>query len=369
MFNSACANGALKIRQNENRRGLDIFLARMTALKHSTPFTLSATITSRKANSSAMDENQYGFFILDASGMEYALRFQGQYFNMESWDDNEEGKAFERYNMSYFPFLNTNGQANLVQFSCTDEICDLYLNHEFSARFPLDLRGGISGVGIFAASTWDERFGEVTIQDLTIQPSADAPLLSEPYALEDDLTADHGTFSQSGLSGAFNIFAEDGFHFSSLIPFGYYAAKTNPSLADVAVSTTVHMEIDPTGSSSRYAGLICRSSQDGMYMAVIRADGSYSIFRDTSQRPFALLAERKSDAILSGISENLLKLECIGDQVNFYINGTQVEALTDHRYGLQFGRSGLFTKTGGEPSADAIIFKDFVIEEIRDRKN
>jgi hypothetical protein len=126
------------------------------------------------------------------------------------------------------------------------------------------------------------------------------------------------------------------------------------------------MEIDPSGSSSRYAGLICRSSQDGMYMAVIRADGTYSIFRDTPQRPFALLAERKSDAILNGTTDNSLKLECIGDQINFYINGTQVESLTDMRYGLRFGRSGLFTKAGGDPLPDAIIFKDLRIEEIRE---
>jgi len=100
-------------------------------------------------------------------------------------------------------------------------------------------------------------------------------------------------------------------------------------------------------------------------MAVIRADGTYSIFRDTPQRPFALLAERKSDTILTGVTDNVLKLECIGNQINFYVNGTQVEALTDSRYGLQFGRSGLFTKAGGEPSPDAIIFKDLVIKEIR----
>ncbi len=364
-FRLECANEVLSIQQNENRRGVDLLLQRMISISYTTPFTLEIITTSTPADNSEMDENQYGLLFVDAAGIQYAVRFQGQYFNLETWSQGEEIKATKLYNMSYSPYLKTGGHSNQIQVTCTDEICDLLFNEEFSGRFLIDLSERITEIGIFTASDWNEQFGQVTFQDLIIGKTENPDSQSALFTLEDDLTGDHSTFSQSGLSGAFNTFDENGFHFSSLIPYGYYAAKANPSLADVAVSAVVRMEIDSSGSSSRYAGLICRSSQDGMVMAVIRADGTYSIFRDTPQRPFALLAERKSDTILTGVTDNVLKLECIGNQINFYVNGTQVEALTDSRYGLQFGRSGLFTKAGGEPSPDAIIFKDLVIKEIR----
>lgn len=364
-FSLGCEDGALSIQQNENRQGVDLLLQRMLPASYNTPFTLEGTITSLPAAGSEMDENQYGILLLDASGVEYAIRFQGSYFDLETWSQGQEIKRTTLYNTSYSPFFKTEGQPNQIQLTCTDEICDLFINEEFSGRFPIDLSGEIVEVGIFTASAWDEQFGQVSFQDFSIGITKNTAFQSSLFEIEDDLRTDHATFSQSGLSGAFNSFMEDGFHFSPLIPYKYYSAKANPSLADVAVSAVVHMKIDPSSSSSRYAGLVCRSSQDGMYMAVIRADGTYSIFRDTPQRPFALLAERKSDAILSGTTNNSLKLECIGNQINFYINGTQVEALTDTRYGLHFGRSGLFTKAGGEPAPDAIIFRDLVIEEIR----
>ena len=101
-------------------------------------------------------------------------------------------------------------------------------------------------------------------------------------------------------------------------------------------------------------------------MAVIRADGTYSIFRDTPQSPFALLAERSSDAIVSGDADNDLRLECVGSQINFYINDIQVESLTDTRYGIRFGRVGLFTKAGKEPALDAIVFSNLLVEEIQE---
>jgi hypothetical protein len=100
-------------------------------------------------------------------------------------------------------------------------------------------------------------------------------------------------------------------------------------------------------------------------MAVVRGDGTYTIFRDSPQRPFALLAEKASEVILPGFVENKLRLDCIGDQIDFYINNAQVESLTDTRYGLLFGRAGLITKAGGTPDADAVIFSNFSITEVR----
>ena len=367
-FSLECKDSVLTILESENRRGIDILLHRKTLVDQSLPFTINATITSISADKSQMDENQYGLLFVDVDGNEYAVRFQGQYFDLETWNwiSDTEVKATTLYNMSYSPYLKTGGETNLLQTACSDGVCDLFINGNFTGRFPISMNTALSEVGFFTASDWDEDFGQVIFEDFTVQEILDTTFHAERYTIEDALNTKSDTFSQSGLSGAFNDFLDDGFHFSPLIPYGYYAAKANPSLVDVAVSAVVHMEIDPSSSSSRYAGLVCRSSQDGMYMAVIRADGSYSIFRDTTTHPFALLAEKQSNAILSGETDNTLRLECVGNQINFYINGTQVEKLTDSRYGIKFGHSGLFTKAGGEPASDAIVFKDLMIEEIRE---
>lgn len=361
MFSITCQNGIASVSQNANRQGVDILLQRTTPVDFHGVFCLNITITSSKAKDVDTDQNQYGILLQDMDGTLYALRLHGQYYTLERWGEKNE----TLFNETYSPYLHPGEQGNQIQLSCADNSCDVYFNGQFSARYPLSLAEGLSAVGIFTTSDWNQQFGTVQFENLTIEEFIDPHQQSQSFRIKDSLTADHGTFSTTKLSGAFSDFTEDGFYFSSLIPYGYYAAKSDPALADVTVSTVVHMEIDPNSSSSRYAGLICRSSQDGMYMAVIRADGTYSIFRDTPRQPFALLAERRSDAILSGTSDNSLRLECIGDQIIFSINGTQVESLTDTRYGLHFGRAGLFTKAGGEPAPDAIIFKDLVIKEER----
>jgi hypothetical protein len=99
---------------------------------------------------------------------------------------------------------------------------------------------------------------------------------------------------------------------------------------------------------------------------VIRSDGIYFIYRDTPSRPMALLARKSSDLIhTGGLAENRLRLDCVGSQLDFYINGSLEESLDDTRMGLNFGRAGLFTKAGGNPNPDAFIFSDFSVREIR----
>lgn len=364
-FTSVCAEGALTVHQKDSRRRVDILMLREITTTHNGPFVLTADILSEPAEGVEMDQNQYGLVVVDGEGMRHALRIRGKYFDWETWSMEGEIKTSQRYNHSYSPFIHPAGQENNFRIQCTEERCDLFINQEFTARLPNEMPLGSYALGVFTASDWDEQFGQVKFMSFQAQPLPSEQTQPQPITIRDDLSSDGGTFSQMGLSGAFNSFEADGFHFSPVIPYGYYAVKANPSFADVSVSAIVHMQIDPQKSSSQYGGLICRSSQEGMYMAVIRADGTYSIFRDTPPQQFALLAERSSEYIRSGAADNELRLECIADQINFYINDHLVESLRDTRYGLQFGRVGLYTKAGGTPDQDAIVFRNFQIEEIQ----
>jgi len=257
------------------------------------------------------------------------------------------------------------GRSNNFTLTCGWESCDLFANDALIACSPFGTGEGISAIGYFTASSWDEQFGSVTLERLeVVELSGSLPELQH-FTLMDDLSSDRGTFSKMGLSGAFSEFDQDGFHFSPVIPYGYYAAKADPALADVSVSAVVNMDMVPGVKATQYAGVVCRSSFDGKYMAILRVDGTYTIYRDAVRRPFALLAKDQVLGIRTGRSDNTLRLDCVGDTISLYVNGSLVESFTDTRYGLRYGRSGLFTKAGGAAHSDAVIFSDLSIEEIR----
>lgn len=363
-FTLKCDQNTLRISQNENRRKSDIFLFRDSAVEAET-VNLEAVTTSIASVDVKSDQNVYGFYIVDSVGVFQALRIQGTYFNFESGIRNAELEIEEQTNPSFSPQIRLGGQENHWKMVCGNEICEAYANDTLIGRVPAATNGEITAAGVFTASAWDESFGEVIFSNLALYNAEELLAEAQPFILEDELKSDEGTFSQTGMSGAFSDYDADGFHFSPVIPYGYYGAKTGPALRDVEISAKVKMDIDTDRPGSQYGGLICRSSQDGMYMAVIGVDGTYTIYRDTPQSPFALLAEKRSDAILPGYTENELKLVCQGNSIEFYINGTMVESFKDQRYGLIYGRAGIYTKAGGDPQPDAIIFSDLSIRELR----
>ena len=363
-FSLSCAEDGLTVSQTESRRKTDIYLLREEPLT-SERFSLTADINSQPFDMDVLDQNQFGFYFTKPSGNSYALRVQGQYINFEEWEITDSIEVVDAYDRTYAPALYSPGRTNNYRLTCGWDFCKLFANDTLVAHSPFGTGDGISTLGFFTASAWDQQFGSITLKSLNaVELSGNLPELQHFYLL-DDLSDDHGTFSQTGLSGAFSEFEEDGFHFSPVIPYGYYAAKADPSLADVSVTVVVNMEIDPGVKATRYAGVVCRSSLEGKYIAVLRADGTYTIFRDTIKRPFALLAQDQIEGIQSGRSDNAIRLDCVGDTISLYINSTLVESFTDNRYGVRYGRTGLFTKAGGAPYSDAIVFSDFSIEEIR----
>ena len=363
-FTLACADGAAIIRESASRRKLDSWLLRALPLD-ADEIAISFSVTSQPADPSRLDENAFGICLTDPNGGVRALRIQGGYFNFESWAMGDTIRVDQRLNPSFSPAIQPANQANAFRLVCTPAHCDLYANGEFIGRDPLGMPGGIASVGFFAASAWDECFGELRLGDLRAVAPSPQESTQPPFMLDDDLKIDRGTFSRTGLSGAFNDIEADGFHFSPVVSYGYYAARGGPSLADMSVQATVRMEITPGRKATRYAGIVCRSSAEGMRMAVIRADGAYTLYRDTPQRAFAILAKGTSDAIRTGLAENTLQLDCVGDEVAFYINDTFMASFTDARYNVSFGRAGLYTKAGGEPDPDAVVFSDFSVTEIR----
>ncbi len=359
----SCENGELAIARTEDPRRMNVFLNRDVDSPADTVF-IQAEVTSIPPEGLKLDQNQYGLYIIDQDGIYRAIRISGQYFNFETWSQGEDLEIESRYNRVFSPLLKSAGQSNFLELACFERLCEVKFNGQLAGRIPAET-AEIIHVGIFAAADWDQNFGRVTFSGLDFKEIDPNYPVSQTYTLSDDLTSDHSTFSDRGLAGAFHSYKPDGFHFSPVVPFNFYSAGTGPSLADISVEVTVTMQINPGVSGSQFAGVACRTSQEGAYMAVIKVDGTYTLFRDTPQRPLAVLAHKASDVILPGREANRLRLVCRGDQIDFFINGTQVASVTDTRYNVSFGRAGLYTKAGGDPNEDAIVFTDLLISELR----
>ncbi len=363
-FLLSCADNQITIAESENRRGMDILLKREIAAA-TNGFSLEAEITSQPADPSRLDQNQAGFHFNTSNNRQFAVRLQGQYFNFEEWVVENGKEKIIALNQSYAPTMLSAGRPNNMRLVCLPDNCDLFANGTLAGRFPLSDIDGIASIGLFAASPWDERFGTVRMGNFSIEEVTASRPETQTFTLIDDLKADHGTFAQMGLSGAFSDFETDGFHFSPVIPYGYYSAKAGPALRNVSVSATVEMDFTPGVPTTQYGGGVCRASNEGMIIAVLRTNATYTIYRDSDRRKFAVLATDTVENISEGRSAHRLQLDCIDETISLFIDGNQAEFLTDTRYNIQYGRSGLFTKAGGAAYSDAIIFSDFEIMEVR----
>lgn len=365
MFFLQCQGNTLAISQNDTRRKMDIQLMRDLPVEPIGSFVVEAVVRSELPTGQILDRNQYGLVLGDTAGTQHILRLQGQEFIWETWLEQEGIRTVEAYDRLYSPTINPAGRENRLQLACAPAACDVRINNQFIARLPHPTPWELASFGLLAASDWDETFGTVTFLDLTLAPldAQDAARLADPAHVMHDLTAPFDLFSGMGLSGAFNQYDQAGYHFSPVIPYDYYAVTTTTAYVDVSVSADVTMEIDPARTGTQFGGLLCRASRAGMVMAVIRVDGTYSLYRQSQRRGTAILAEGASEAILPGRTQNRLQLDCVDDQITFFINGKQVADISDARYGLNFGGIGFYTKAGGSPSPDAIVFNNLVIIE------
>ena len=369
-MNIGCDQGTLNLFIRGGKEGRYRYLTLATPIESTQSFTINADVVSIPGESTRIDQNQYGFLLIIDPQNGYRLHMKGQYFKLDRYlitfdNQHPEGDFHikQQWNWNFSPAIKPAGETNHLQFSCTANICDFQANDVLIGRFSLDETPVISEAGLLGYIEGDKEFGVVKIDNLhMVEADIDQPI--QLFSLEDDLKSDKGTFSSSGLSGAFHSYLEDGYHFSAVVPYRHYGVRTGPALQDVVVSASVSFNRE-YATDSAFAGVVCRSNKEGMYNAAIRPNGTYVIYRDTPNTPFTLLAGGPSKSILTDGAINTLRLECVGSDFTFYINDQLVKKITDNRINLQCGRAGLYTKSGKFPHEDAITFTDFKIEEIR----
>ena len=155
-FSVNCSENVLSIEPASGRRKVDIFTSREMPIELGS-FSLEVETLSTAAEKTRSDQNAYGFYFTDESGLVHALRLTAQYFSFETWSRNGEVKVEERTNPAFSPAIRSAGQSNTLRLDCSAAGCDFFANGQLAGRSPIGISGKTKTIGVFASSNWDQR--------------------------------------------------------------------------------------------------------------------------------------------------------------------------------------------------------------------
>ena len=136
-------------------------------------------------------------------------------------------------------------------------------------------------------------------------------------------------------------------------------ANPGKSFTDVSVEVDAVMIGGPVDNDF---GLICRYQDvSNYYFGIVSSDGYYALgyVKDGTQNLFGDNLEF-SDAIKQGYENNRVRLDCVGDTLTLYANGTQLEQAVDGA--LTSGDVGLMAGTF-DTAGTQISFDNFVVTQ------
>jgi len=124
----------------------------------------------------------------------------------------------------------------------------------------------------------------------------------------------------------------------------------------------VRLEVDVirlNGPEENRMGLLCRYQSGNYYFFLISNDGYYVIGKLIGGLTLLLgQSEMQSSQVIQPGTLNHLRADCIGDQLTFYINYTEVASATDSD--LPAGDVGVVAGAFSEPGVD-VLFDHFVV--------
>jgi len=203
-------------------------------------------------------------------------------------------------------------------------------------------------------------------QSIETPVSDNIPATETPIALTsgDIIFNDDFTDAQSGwpvIDDTYGIADYDPDNYA----YNIYVANPNDriealpglKLADADIEVSTYKE---DGPDDNLFGLMCRyQNRNNFYLFAISSDGYYTVgkvvngtYELQNGRPMP------SDVINTGEDENLLEAECSGDEMSFFVNGTELARFNDTTF--EEGDIGVFVGTYNESGAE-ISFQDFIV--------
>jgi len=173
---------------------------------------------------------------------------------------------------------------------------------------------------------------------------------SDPSSGWDQVNEDDG--STDYVNGVYRIYVDE----------ANYDIWANPGLN----FTDTVIEVEATkigGPEDNDFGVICRYQDlDSFYFFIISSDGFYGVAKviNGEQELIGMENMEESDAINQGSASNIIRADCVGNQLSLYINGEKVADASDSQY--PSGDVGLIAGTFDISGTD-VHFDNFVVRE------
>jgi hypothetical protein len=125
----------------------------------------------------------------------------------------------------------------------------------------------------------------------------------------------------------------------------------------------VRIEVDAgklSGPDENRIGVICRSDGRNFYFFIVSSDGYYGLglFQNGQTNLLGQDQMQRSDAIRTGMAVNHLRLDCSGEELSAYANGSLLAKAKDAS--LKQGDIGVLAGTFKKTGAD-IVFDNFLV--------
>jgi hypothetical protein len=190
-------------------------------------------------------------------------------------------------------------------------------------------------------------------------PSVDSILNPLP---KDDFSSNDsgwgtGTDSESSVE-----YENGGLHMTVSTPF--FVTWSTPSLEFIE---NVHVEVNVTNVSSdpdATFGIVCNeaSNTNNFYYVGVSSNGYYAFIKSAIVADDVYLKEGTSDVISASAGSMRLGLDCGNGVMTLYVNGTQIDTVSDSTY--TSGTVGLFAATDDEVGGVDVTFDDFVVTKL-----
>jgi len=104
----------------------------------------------------------------------------------------------------------------------------------------------------------------------------------------------------------------------------------------------VDVSVDNRGTNVNDILLVCRASDEGLYLVNVANSGLFSFYAfDGTKKNYTRIADGGSTKIKSGKEINEYSLVCNDRNLTLYINGSQVRSYTDNLFAFREGQVGV----------------------------
>jgi len=144
----------------------------------------------------------------------------------------------------------------------------------------------------------------------------------------------------------------------------YYVSWSTQGIKPVE---NIHVEVSIKNESKdpeALFGIICdeQGTTESFYYVGISADGYYAFIKSAVAQDDVFLKKGTSDLISAASGSVRLGLDCGGGSLTLYVNGQQIDSVSDSTY--TSGVVGLFAATDNEDGGADVTFDDFVVTKL-----